>query len=236
MIRHGINLRHVTVIGCGGIGSWLIPPLAKHLAAMRNPPGLSLIDGDKVEEKNCVRQNFYPADVGQFKSLVFVEAISAAYPELNIEGHDEYWNGRSESQELADDHLILAGPDNHVCRANVFRHLEHMLSDSVVIVGGNEDSDGCVLCAADYDGGPDWFVALMHRHPEIFSTDDDDRAAMSCADLGNLPSGGQTMAANYMAAAIMFNYAVTALGGIVPPIETYFDTATGAVRIVAEGE
>mgnify|MGYP003582490143 CR=1 FL=1 len=66
----------IVVIGCGGTGSWLIPKLAKTIndANRKNLLAedfeLFLIDGDIVELKNIVRQNFVENDIGQNKAAV----------------------------------------------------------------------------------------------------------------------------------------------------------------------
>lgn len=62
----------IAVIGCGGTGSFLVPALARTIADQKNNEkfGLLLIDGDKVEPKNILRQNFAPSDIGENKARV----------------------------------------------------------------------------------------------------------------------------------------------------------------------
>src|SRR5438874_13769719 len=49
----------ITVIGLGGIGSWLAPILARYLEHRPGPRSrMTLIDGDVYEGPNGARQNF----------------------------------------------------------------------------------------------------------------------------------------------------------------------------------
>lgn len=78
----------VILIGAGGTGSRLMPPLAQLIRTCLNKynplawlPSLPLfvIDGDVVEEKNLLRQNFIARDVGSPKSAVVASRYSNAF-------------------------------------------------------------------------------------------------------------------------------------------------------------
>jgi len=66
----------VTVVGCGGTGSFVAEGLARFL-----PPraDLVLIDHDRVEERNLIRQNFTGEELGQFKSEALARRLSRRY-------------------------------------------------------------------------------------------------------------------------------------------------------------
>jgi len=66
----------VTVVGCGGTGSFVAEGLARLL-----PPraDLVLIDCDRVEERNLVRQNFTRDELGHFKSEALAKRLSRPY-------------------------------------------------------------------------------------------------------------------------------------------------------------
>lgn len=71
MLRNRVD---VVVVGCGGSGSAIasgLPYLHQALVAWGHP-GLrvTLIDGDRVSETNCVRQAFSVSEVGQHKAVV----------------------------------------------------------------------------------------------------------------------------------------------------------------------
>ena len=55
---------------------------------------ITIVDGDKVEEKNIIRQNFITQDIGRYKAEILKKDISAFGIELNayteyIETEDE---------------------------------------------------------------------------------------------------------------------------------------------------
>jgi hypothetical protein len=59
----------IHIIGAGGTGGWLIPALAK----MADPRLFHVWDGDDVEEKNVLRQNFSQVEVGEAKAVIMLE-------------------------------------------------------------------------------------------------------------------------------------------------------------------
>ena len=80
--------RNIVVIGCGGTGSRLVPLLTQFMRTMvqaYNPAApmgsvkIFLVDGDIVEQKNLVRQNFIEQDVGKPKALVLAERYGRAF-------------------------------------------------------------------------------------------------------------------------------------------------------------
>lgn len=81
--------RAIVLIGCGGTGGHLAPRLAQLSRSLSKrgspqsfipePIPLIFIDGDVVEEKNLLRQNFVPRDVGQNKSTVLTNRYSNAF-------------------------------------------------------------------------------------------------------------------------------------------------------------
>ena len=57
----------VVMLGAGGTGGHIAPHLYRLLYALERPVRFIICDGDVVEEKNLVRQNFIPADLGENK-------------------------------------------------------------------------------------------------------------------------------------------------------------------------
>ena len=110
-------ISEIIVVGCGGTGSWLLPKLVKTIndgirkSIVRKDVKLILIDGDIVEEKNLVRQNFIEQDIGQNKAevmasrygphlinengAIFIDkyiADSERYEKLTAKDKDFYFN------------------------------------------------------------------------------------------------------------------------------------------------
>lgn len=69
----------VIIIGAGGTGGYVIPHLYRISFAAERSMRILVCDGDVVEEKNLIRQNFVEQDVGRNKAQVLAERYSAAF-------------------------------------------------------------------------------------------------------------------------------------------------------------
>lgn len=69
----------IVMLGAGGTGGHIAPHLYRLLYALERPVRFILCDGDIVEEKNLVRQNFTPADLGENKAKVLAERYSSVF-------------------------------------------------------------------------------------------------------------------------------------------------------------
>ncbi|MDD5513416.1 MAG: ThiF family adenylyltransferase [Candidatus Omnitrophica bacterium] len=67
----------IVVVGVGGTGSLVADGVCRLFA--KTETKIMLIDYDRVEEHNLLRQNFYPGDVGKFKSQVIAERLARFY-------------------------------------------------------------------------------------------------------------------------------------------------------------
>jgi len=67
----------ILVVGCGGTGSLVAEGLCRLLINSDVP--LLLIDHDRVEPHNLIRQQFFSGDVGKFKSQALAERLSRQY-------------------------------------------------------------------------------------------------------------------------------------------------------------
>ena len=70
----------ITIVGAGGIGSNLLPHLARALSAGElieniGPVRIRIIDGDIVEQGNLQHQNFTTNDVNSFKTESIVNPL-----------------------------------------------------------------------------------------------------------------------------------------------------------------
>ena len=74
---------NLVLAGCGGTGSWLAPSLVRIGRNLRDSFGKNVrvifIDPDRVEERNCYRQNFCQAEVGRFKSKTLARRYGLAW-------------------------------------------------------------------------------------------------------------------------------------------------------------
>lgn len=69
----------VFIIGVGGTGSYLAQGLAKMIAGYRLQVEVTLVDPDRIEEKNCARQNFQPWEIGEPKASALSFRLNQQY-------------------------------------------------------------------------------------------------------------------------------------------------------------
>ena len=63
----------ITVVGCGGTGGFVAEALCRLYTGRRAE--IALVDHDRVEPHNLLRQNFYSQDVGRYKSEALAERL-----------------------------------------------------------------------------------------------------------------------------------------------------------------
>ena len=67
----------ITVVGCGGTGGFVAEGLCRLFQG--RDATIVLVDHDRVEPHNLLRQNCYPEDVGRFKSQALADRLAKAY-------------------------------------------------------------------------------------------------------------------------------------------------------------
>ncbi len=66
----------IVVVGCGGTGGYVAESLSRLLPREAT---IVLVDHDRVEERNLVRQNFFREDIGKVKSETLALRLSRNY-------------------------------------------------------------------------------------------------------------------------------------------------------------
>lgn len=232
-------MKNVVIIGCGGIGSHLLSPLIRFLATLeveKRPETIVMVDGDSYSESNVSRQEFVATrQMGDNKAEAQAQRYEALYPRANIEFGfcDEYVGENNVADIIQNDDVVFMCVDNHVCRNLVSKHCQ-TLNDIILISGGNELTDGNVQFYAKA-GGSQISEPIESRHPEIASTKDGDRSTMSCEELEQLPSGGQIIITNLMAATLMLQMFWNLYNDRVDTKEVYFDVQLQKTRPVKNG-
>lgn len=203
----------IVQIGCGGNGGWLVPHVARMISTFARDIRYMIIDGDKVEKKNIVRQNFIAADVGKYKSEVLAHRYSAAFG-VEIESVAKYINPQVMNDVLDTVHanhtsnylLIVSCVDNHKTRMEIHSVLNSQPPSlrPLWVDVGNDMTNGQVFISG-YFLGPHTRVLtdIVHTHPEIAAANDKKPDELSCAE--HLLTGDQTLGVNVMAANLTFN-------------------------------
>jgi len=135
------------VIGLGGIGSYIVEPLCRYLSESENDIELTLIDGDVYKEKNKNRQKFVNF---QNKAEESCRLLKEIFSKIHIKFKSHYINDSNVFSTIREDDNIFLCVDNHATRKIVSDRCEE-LNNIVLISGGNDTTDGNVICYVKKD-------------------------------------------------------------------------------------
>lgn len=197
------TVKSIVIVGVGGTGSFLLTQLVRYINSLpfAGKIEIVIVDGDKYEENNVDRQEFAHSRMGKNKADVQVEVYKQKFPKLKITSVPEYLGEGNIENVIWENSVTFCCVDNHVCRFLVSKHCQN-LNDALLISGGNEEYDGNVQSFRRLNG-ENVNKPIEVRHPEIAMANDGDRSEMSCAELAELPGGGQVIFTNAMAASLM---------------------------------
>lgn len=214
------------VVGAGGTGTHLIPPLLTYLSAYyggsdKNIWQLGVIDGDSVEKKNFDRQLFEPFTINDNKA----SASIGPYKHMNnLVAIKEYLGAENISRYITEGSTVLICVDNFPVRALIEDHALS-LNDVTIINGGNEwDTGSCQIWVRR--NGKNETPPISFLHPEIRQPGEN-RAEMSCQQIAELPGGGQLISANMASAMHMLNALIAVHADNIQWTELQFNLAKG---------
>jgi hypothetical protein len=214
------------MLGAGGTGGHVAPHLYRLLHTLERPVKIVIADGDVVEHKNLVRQNFISADLGRNKAQALAERYATAFgmetlyvPDFieNIEKLTElvrpdtcqpgtYQSGQ---QGLV---ILIGAVDNN--RSRQLCHQAFTKADNLIYIdSGNGEFTGQVVCGIRRNGKT-YYRPVGDAYPDVLDDTDKFPTELSCAQAA--VSAPQSIAANIMAAAaiVSYLYNILILGGI----------------------
>ncbi len=97
-----------------------------------------MVDFDRVEEKNLKRQNFYPEDIGKYKSIALAERLSEKF-----DRPVSYCTLSIEYVRISKNALVVSCVDNGIARAAIEKGADYKYR--WWIDAGNGDNYGQVL-------------------------------------------------------------------------------------------
>jgi PRTRC genetic system ThiF family protein len=236
----------LVLVGCGGTGSWLAPSLARIARLLIEKYGktvrITFIDPDRVEPKNCFRQNFCQAEIGQNKAetLAFRYGLGWGVPITAIPEAFSPEKLRLGGRNLV---VLLGAVDRGSARRLIGTAAHAYASEFRAwwLDCGNSKSAGQVLLGsgADRPQNPfelpelcSWLPTPLQQHPELAEDAPAEEAAdegLSCADLAMVDSQG--LAINQRVAAEATDYLVRMLlTHDLNKFATYLDLASGSAR------
>jgi molybdopterin/thiamine biosynthesis adenylyltransferase len=133
--------RKVKVIGAGGIGGHLVEPLARYLSYCEGNSEITVIDGDKFEDRNKERQRFVSCEN---KATHTVAQLKEQFPKIHFRAKGEYLTEDNVITSIREGDIIFMCVDNHATRKLVSDRCEE-LDNVTLISGGNDYTDGNVI-------------------------------------------------------------------------------------------
>ena len=176
-----------------------------------------IVDGDLVEKKNLVRQNFIEADLGENKAQVLAERYSSVfgletkYIPSYIESEEElkklvtpriwktsqyYSAGKWRNKTLTELVILIEAVDNNRSRSLCHR-VFYQMKNLVYIDSGNGEYTGQVVCGVR-SGGRTCHKPVGVLYPKILEETDKFPTQLSCAEAS--VSAPQAITANITAA------------------------------------
>ena len=150
----------ILMLGAGGTGGHIAPHLYRLLHALDRPVKVIIADGDIVEEKNLVRQNFIASDLGQNKAQVLAERYASAfgmeaqYIPAFVESEEtlttlvrpgKYPVGPYSYRQIEGLSILIGAVDNN--RSRQLCHRVFQKSDDLIYIdSGNGEYTGQVVC------------------------------------------------------------------------------------------
>lgn len=177
----------VHVIGCGGTGSAVVPGLAKihrTMVALGHPGGLRITiwDDDEVAVHNCVRQNFFEADVGRPKAAIMANRIAIAHSPAKIACVAKVERFTTERGQHTHPDFIVGCVDSKAARREIHTMVETHRDPVYWIDCGNESSSGQVIVGQggrDIWHAPERLPLVTELFPEIASGAEDNQPSCS---------------------------------------------------------
>ncbi len=179
-------MKSIYIIGCGGVGSWITPSLC----LLTDPAGITLIDGDRLEDKNLNRQLFHEFDIGQFKS----EALAVRY---KCHCMTDFYSARSVEHDIAD--WIFCLVDNNPARNEVLKACD-TFGCQAIFAANETHSAEAYYYHPEFKGTP---LDPRTYYPEIETDLSDNPLSRHAGCTGEAQRGNpQLVSANFMAAAL----------------------------------
>ncbi|MES9681657.1 ThiF family adenylyltransferase [Gottfriedia acidiceleris] len=223
----------IVQVGCGGNGGYITQRLSKLISSLTKNSDhttfdYTLVDLDKVEEKNLQRQPFLPKDLDKNKAKVLSERYGMSYQnplfyrEEYVESVEELFDCfRSHQDTYIPDpsrvifRVLIGAVDNHASRKIMHEYFMKDSSliyidcgvDGVLLEGTDEEkkrSGYAGHCVVGLHHNKTMLSPVAEVYPDILEDKESLLPSQSCGQ--NIVSQPQRMQTNEMAALITMGY------------------------------
>lgn len=208
--------KRFVVIGCGGVGQWSLELLSR-IAEYEDPgSAIILVDGDRFEPKNMVRQHFMEfgnkAEVKAFELSQRYEAtefvpismyVVDQAPEIPEEDREYIVPDKVSVREvIAEGDVVIVSVDNFAARKVVYDAAREF--DNIdVFTGGNDDALFGSIYHYQRRDGVEVTEHPSKYHDELVTPPDRNPGEMSCQERAMHEGGTQLAVVNMGVASFM---------------------------------
>jgi PRTRC genetic system ThiF family protein len=207
----------IIMLGAGGTGGHIAPNLYRLLYSIERPVKIIIADGDIVESKNLIRQNFIQADLGKNKAQVLAQRYASAFG-MEIAYIPEFIEDEARLAELVQPDIYNSSPYQYkreeglsiligAVDNNKSRQLCHKIfkqADNLIYIdSGNGEYTGQVVCGIKRSGKT-YYKPVGDLYPDVLESTDKFPTELSCEEA--TISAPQSIVANIMAATAVINY------------------------------
>lgn len=240
----------IVVVGCGGTGGFLAEAVCRLLIGKEAQ--LYLVDPDRVEPHNLLRQAFDRGDVGRFKAEVLAQRLSKRFGReigYAVLPYDRALHGQVFDHAHSRLNLLIGCVDNATARRTLAETLDQRVtsyprrpSPIWYLDAGNGRNSGQVLLgnATRPDELRGSFLpshGLCHalpapslQRPDLLDAPPQPRPLPDCAEA--VADGTQGPTINQAIAAIAASYVEKLLDGTLGWMASYLDLDDGTLRCV----
>lgn len=242
-LRDMAETRKIVVVGCGGTGSLVAEGLCRLLLKYSVP--LLLVDPDRVEPHNLLRQNFFEGDVGKFKSQALAERLARQYGRqigysvwpYDKDIFDEPFGAGLISK--ATSLFIIGCVDNTFARRSIANSIDW---GSWWLDAGNGHHSGQVLIGntKSADGLKEAFDINEHtvsklplpslQLPSLLIPQEPEKRALGCAEAVEAEEQSPTI--NHAMATLVLEFMYRLLRGRLTWMAAYLDLEAGTLQTV----
>lgn len=203
---------NIIQIGAGGTGGYLTRDLSRFIYSLNQREAnikinYTIVDGDKVEEKNLLRQNFLPQDLGKNKAEAMALRHSRAFglpitavTEMFTKHH--YSNLRNNSSSAVT--ILIGCVDSNAARRAMHECMVHDRRPVVWIDSGNERFSGQIVMGYYKDASSVYVPNVIDVYPDLLDPSKDSKSEISCAE--RLMRDEQNIFVNVCASTHILNF------------------------------
>lgn len=225
---------NVICIGAGGTGGNFLKEFGRFLSYFSDTNKsvtLSIVDGDRIERRNCARQPFILDDENEFKAITMASAIIENFDlrEQQVHAYPRYIDTVEDLQQIEkagniscrQNLVVLVGAvDNHRAR-QVMHDYFYTCKNIICIDSANEYRVGEVVTAIRI-GGKNITPPRAYYYPDVLKDKGKAASEISCGEI-NI-ADPQHITTNLMAANICLSTVINVIQGQAMGGITYFDS------------